>query len=750
VLLVGAVALLATAGLVASGDPPSDGEGTREMAALLEERNRQVNPTRLAFAVNDERARMLEKALQQPRSLDERLLMRVVYARELINAGRNEDALLALDALEDDANTNAPAKWSQGRTTAELWRAVAYLRMGEQQNCSQQNNRDSCLLPIRGRGIHQRREGSTNALAVLAVVLAREPGHLRARWLLNLAHMTLGSYPQGVPAAQLIPPERFAAEYPLATFTNVAHEAGVDVFALAGGTVMEDFDGDDRLDLMISSMGLRDQLRFFHNSGTGTFAERTDDAGITGEVGGLNLTAADYDNDGLVDVLVLRGGWMGPDGRFPLSLLRNLGKGRFADVTKSAGLLRLAPSQTATWLDYDNDGWLDLFVGNESLSEDSYPCNLFHNNRDGTFTDVAPQVGVEVFGFVKGVTSADYDNDGRPDLYLSSGNGDNLLLHNDGPSGPQGSWRFTNVAAAGGVTQPWASFGTFFFDYDNDGWQDLFVAGYGGYGALEELADAVAADFLGLPTPAERGRLYRNRRDGTFEDVTRAMGLYRVVPAMGHNFGDLDNDGWLDVYLATGNPDLAALVPNRMFRNAEGKQFQDVTSAGNFGHLQKGHAVAFGDLDNDGDQDVYSQMGGAYSADRTHSMLYENPGTTNRWVGLDLEGTRTNRKAVGARIEVIVDGKQGRRSLHRVVSTGGSFGVSPHRQHVGLGDARRIVAVRVYWPVSGKTQTFDGLEPGRWYRLREGTPAARAFTAPRFVLGAGGALAAGHQHPRRR
>jgi hypothetical protein len=297
------------------------------------------------------------------------------------------------------------------------------------------------------------------------------------------------------------------------------------------------------------------------------------------------------------------------------------------------------------------------------------------------------------------------------------------------------------------VTAPVTSFGTFFFDYDNDGWQDLYVANYlggwqdplvankGGLPALDPMAGNVAADYLGLPATAERGRLYHNRGDGTFEDVTEPMGLYRVAPTMGHNFGDLDNDGWLDFYLATGNPDLSSLVPNRMFRNAEGKVFQDVTTAGNFGHLQKGHGVAFGDLDNDGDQDIFSQMGGAYSADLAYSALYENPGNGNRWLGLELEGGRTNRKAVGARVEVIVDGKQGRRSIHRRVTTGGSFGVSPHRQHIGLGDASRVIAVKVFWPVSGETQTFAGLEPGRWYRIREGEPKAHSFVVKRFDLG---------------
>ena len=177
------------------------------------------------------------------------------------------------------------------------------------------------------------------------------------------------------------------------------------------------------------------------------------------------------------------------------------------------------------------------------------------------------------------------------------------------------------------------------------------MAGWGGFDAKTMAAD-VAADYLGLPTPAERGRLYRNRGDGTFEDVTKAAGLYKVVPAMGLNFGDLDNDGWLDVYLGTGNPDFGTLIPKRMFRNAEGRAFQDVTTAGNFGHLQKGHAIAFGDVDNDGDQDVFEKMGGAFLADKAYSALYLNPGEGNHWLRLELEGVRSNRSAIGARIKV--------------------------------------------------------------------------------------------------
>jgi hypothetical protein len=321
-----------------------------------------------------------------------------------------------------------------------------------------------------------------------------------------------------------------------------------------------------------------------------------------------------------------------------------------------------------------------------------------------------------------------------PDLYLSLGDAADVLFHNDGPQGKEKRFRFTDVTKAAGLGKPVPSFGTFFFDYDNDGWQDLFVTGFGGFRSTALMGAGVAADYLGLPTVSERGRLFRNRGDGTFENVTEAAGLHRVVPAMGLNFGDLDSDGFLDIYLATGNPELGTLIPNRMFRNHEGRVFQDVTSAGNFGHLQKGHAVAFGDIDNDGDQDVFAEMGGAYAADKAYSTLYENPGHQNQWLGLDLEGVRTNRKALGARIAVTVETKKGVRTIHRTVGSGGSFGASPFRQEIGLGDALRIVSVKIFWPVTGKTQTVAGLTPRRWYNVREGDDKPRELQRRRFAL----------------
>ena len=183
--------------------------------------------------------------------------------------------------------------------------------------------------------------------------------------------------------------------------------------------------------------------------------------------------------------------------------------------------------------------------------------------------------------------------------------------------------------------------------------------------------------------------LYRNRGDGTFENVTAAAGLATIMPTMGSNYGDLDNDGYPDLYLGTGDPTLEMLVPNRVFRNAGGR-FEEVTAAGGFGHVQKGHGVSFGDIDHDGDQDVFMVLGGAFEGDVAQNVLLLNPGHGNAWVTLRLRGTDANRLGIGARIAVAVDTPRGARTIHALAGSGGSFGASTLQQEIGLGDATRI------------------------------------------------------------
>ncbi|MCY4605366.1 MAG: CRTAC1 family protein [Gemmatimonadetes bacterium] len=298
--------------------------------------------------------------------------------------------------------------------------------------------------------------------------------------------------------------------------------------------------------------------------------------------------------------------------------------------------------------------------------------------------------------------------------------GDNFLFHNRGGEPAEGL-PFADVAGRAGVKQPHESFPTWFWDFDNDGWLDLFASGYHYNPDLN--AGDVAADYLGVPTDAERARLFRNRGNGTFADVSQTHHLHKVLYTMGCNYVDLDNDGWLDFYVGTGAPSLRSVMPNRMFRNAGGHVFQDVTASGGFGHLQKGHGVAVGDLDNDGDQDIYAVIGGAYTGDTFQNVLFENPGHGNRWITLLLEGIRANRSAIGARVEVQVETAEGTRSIHRMVSSGASFGASSLQQEIGLGQATAIREIAVLWPGEDAVQRFADVPLDQAYRVRQGEAA---------------------------
>jgi len=657
------------------------------------------------------------------------------HGKALLDEGRNEESVEALARalrLAQDQSAEASLLRELRGSLATAW-----LRLGEQQNCIERHNADACLLPIRSAAVHALPRGSRRAIEELEHLLESDPDDLASRWLLNIAHMTLGRYPRGVPERWLIPENVFASEESFPRFRDVAEQAGVAAFNLAGGSVADDFDGDGLIDIVTSGMDPRDQLRFFRNEGDGTFADRTEAAGLLGEWGGLNLIHADYDNDGDRDLLVLRGGWMsllvgaGRSGH-PNSLLRNEGDGTFTNVTQSAGLLSFHPTQTAAWGDYDNDGWLDLVVGNESTAEDPHPPELFHNQGDGSFVEVAARVGLGPMGFVKAVAWGDYDNDDSLELYVSRHGASNLLFHNEWR--PEGGVGFVDRTREAGVAEPHWSFPAWFWDYDNDGWLDLFVAGY--TDPVDPPIEDAANDYLGRPlVGSDHPRLYHNRGDGSFEERSAEAGLDRTVFVMGANYGDLDNDGFLDLYLGTGAPSYRALLPNRMFRSLAGMRFADVTTAGGFGHAQKGHGVSFADFDNDGDQDLYHQLGGFYPGDAFQNALFENPGGANAWLGLELVGVDSNRDGLGARLRVVVRTAEGRRAIRALVSSGGSFGGSPFRVELGLGRAEAVEVLEVHWPATGKTQRVNDLAPNRRYRIREGESRATAIGLERFRLG---------------
>ena len=591
--------------------------------------------------------------------------------------------------------------------------AISFMRQGEIENCVACCNGESCILPIAGGGVHSKPEGSTHARDVLNELLRIDPDDAAARWLMNLAAMTLGEWPKAVPKRQRLPEELFRSEGEFPRFPNVAGSLGLANPNLCGGSVAEDFDQDGDLDLVTCSWDPSERMLYWRNDG-GKFVERGEEAGFGGEsilCGGLNLVSGDYDNDGLVDIVVLRGAWCGKNGCHPRSLLKNLGGGRFLDVALQAGIADPAfPTQAAAFSDYDLDGDLDLYIGSENSVDLAAPGQLFRNKGDGTFDEVAAAAGVQNLRFAKAVSWGDFDHDRFPDLFISNQGDEKRLYRN------KGDGTFEDVAAKAGITGPKFSFPSWFFDYDNDGNLDLFVCCY------EPLKWwNVSKSWLGLPNDGEKPALYKGDGKGNFTDVAAASGLTRVVLAMGSNFGDLDDDGWLDFYLGTGAPAYEALMPNLMYHNEGGKRFRDVTMAGGFGDLQKGHAVSFFDFDGDGDTDLFEQMGGAYAGDGAADVLFQNPGFGNHRIVVQLVGTKSNRCAIGAELRAeFVDGDGTKRQVCRDVRTGGSFGCNPLRQTLGVGKAAKIDRLEIYWPRSDTRQTFTDVAVDRAVVVTEG------------------------------
>ncbi len=697
------------------GAQPASDVGTRAMVERLAKLPASLGPPGSEFFANERRARELLRQSRTERDPSRQLELSYQAAENLVQAGLSEEAAAELRRLLEGGRGSALGPTESRRIRREL--AVAYLRQGEQANCFLHHNSESCLFPIKGSGVHSALDGSQKAIAVLEPLL-REQNELDLRWLLNLAYMTLGRYPAGVPIEWRILPEAFESKADIGRFHDIAPKLGIGLRGNAGGCILDDFENNGRLDLFVSSTAIDGQLRYFHRNADGTFTERTNEAGLKGLVEGLNIVQGDYDNDGYLDVLVLRGGWLRKFGEMPLSLLHNNRDGTFSDVTAKAGLWRERPTQAAAFGDFDGDGKLDIVVGNESGGWGAHPLELFHNHGDGTFSDVAADSGAKVVGWIKTVAWGDYDNDGRPDVLITRMDGPPLLLHNDG-RGPNGRWGFHDVAPQLGVRAPTMSFPGWFFDFNNDGNLDIFISGY-----FRPLS-SVVAEYLGRDDgPGSRAQLYRND-GGRFTDVSDEAGLHKHLLTMGSNFGDLNNDGYPDMYLGTGAPSLDQLVPNRMFLNERGKRFIDITTSAGVGHLQKGHGVCMADLDHDGNLDIFEVMGGAYTGDTAVSVMYANPGKHhNHFINLKLEGVTANRSAIGARIEVVVGGtEEGRRSIHGVVSSGGSFGASPLEQHLGLGRASRIEEIRVRWPVASGYQLENQKGPialDAFYRLRQG------------------------------
>ncbi|MBV1860923.1 MAG: CRTAC1 family protein [Nannocystaceae bacterium] len=709
---------------------PPDGH-TRMVAALASIRDHADEENRFQGGAQLRQAREWLAAVPQDAPAGRRTSSQLLVALNELRLGNEAVASTILtEALATLVSTHEPWAVDQRQYTLYLL-AVSSLRMAETMNCCVQDMPDSCIVPIRGGGIHSNPEGSEGAIVHLEKLLAeideRHNLYLGARWLLNIAYMTLDRYPDDVPEPYRLPVALFESDETFPPFVNISAGLGTNTFSIGGGAVADDFDGDGDMDIIVSTRDVTERLRYFVNSGDGSFEESGVRAGLEGILGGINLVHADYDNDGLPDVYVLRGGWLSTPSRHPNSLLKNLGDGRFRDVTFEAGLGEdPRPSQAAAWADYDNDGDLDLYVCDElPVSEGGATGQLFQNQGDGTFTDVTAAAGVLNTAHSKGAVWGDIDGDDDPDLFVSNFQQPNLLFKN------RGDGTFVNIAAEAGVEEPRGSIVSWFWDFDNDGSLDLFVPDFGA-----DMPD-IAADALGLEPEAGPPRLFKGDGRGGFESVGSGLGLTGPLAPLGANFSDADGDGYLDMYIGTGGADFDQLMPNRFFRNEGGKRLVDTTISARLGHIQKGHAVAFADFDNDGDNDIFQQIGGSYIADKYADALYVNPGHGNRWLSVKLVGTTTNRSAIGARITAEVEEDGHRRTIVRWVTSGGSYGGNPLTQLIGIGNSERVERLTVHWPGGEADQVFTNVAANAHIQLTEGEANFVTKHVPHFAFPSG-------------
>jgi enediyne biosynthesis protein E4 len=501
--------------------------------------------------------------------------------------------------------------------------------------------------------------------------------------------------------------------------------------SMGAGVAMFDYDNDGWLDLFfVNGARLQDPMphgaspdksdqrywnRLYHNNRDGTFTDITEKAGLQGRLYGMGVASGDYDNDGKVDLLVTNLG-----GNI---LYHNNGDGTFTDVTDKAGVGGSGWCTGACFVDYDRDGWLDLIItryvqwdfsldvycGEHRPGYRSY-CHpdqfgaithlVFHNNGDGTFTDVSKKCGIAGSpGKGLGIAIDDFDGDGWPDIFVANDSVAEQLFRNNRDG------TFSEVALLSGLAydqngHAFAGMGADFGDYRNTGWPSVFV-------------NALAN---------QKYKLFRNDK-GTFDDVTDSIGLGASTMShsgWGAKWIDYDNDGWLDLFIAQGHvmdniqltePTLRYLEPPLLLKNEQGR-FSDVSQQGGpvFTTSMAARGTAFGDLDNDGLVDV------AINCNDGHAIILRNQGSNrNHWITLNLIGTSSNRDAIGSKIRLLTDAGQ----QTRFVSTAGSYiSASDKRAHFGLGSSKKIHHVEITWP-SGIVQRLESVNVDQILTVKE-------------------------------
>jgi ASPIC and UnbV/FG-GAP-like repeat len=517
--------------------------------------------------------------------------------------------------------------------------------------------------------------------------------------------------------------------------------------ALGASAAVADYDGDGFEDVFVTDSKETGKNRLYHNNGNFTFTDVAEKAGLANGNDAENASSdalwLDYNNDGRPDLLVVRFGQN--------QLFENLGGGKFRDVTRKAGLIGYKNAITAIAFDYDHDGYVDLFVGSyfqpvnvfqpdtprffpESFETANNGGGLavYHNNRNGTFSDATAKAGFKLSGWTLDLGHGDANNDGWDDLYIACDFGADRFFVNNG----DGTFTDKTETAVGfdtkkGMNVDWG-------DYDNDGLLDIYVTN-------------ITDDYM-----REGNFLWHNNGNLTFTDVARENGVHDTGWGWGAKFFDYDNDGWLDLYVANGwvsagkdsyvpdifnmvttpgvdfadarnwppmgNKSLSGYQKKRLFHNEQGTGFKDQAALHGVDSVRDGRGVAVADFNNDGRMDLFVANANA------EPYLYRNTQTTgNHWAQFLLEGTKSNRAAVGAQVRITAGGKQ----YLSFVNGGNGFGSqSTQRVHFGLGAAGTIDKVEIRWP-SGLKQVLEKLNVDCIYKIREGRAKTELLVARR-------------------
>jgi len=600
-------------------------------------------------------------------------------------------------------------------TLAKL--GMLQLRLAEVRNCVTNHNQDSCHFPLSENAIHKDKEGSLAAIQTFLTFLETEPKNKHIRWLLNIAHMTLGTHPTGVPSQYLIDSHLFQSKMKFKKFTDIAGALGLQtVYQQSGGAVFDDFDNDGDLDIILTSRGYCDSAVYFQNNGKEGFTNKSVESGLASEFSAGHLIQADYDNDGDLDLYLTRGAWdyliyhqdILKKSQVYSSLLENNGKGVFTNVTKKSGLMSSGPNTVvaAHWSDFNNDGHLDLFVCNELREPD-----LYINNGKKKFINKIKSSGIKNMpNRCKGIAVGDINSDGYPDIYISNYLGENKLYLN------QKDLTFIDTASTTIKKYPFRSFPAFMFDFNNDGNLDIYSS------VFSHRIDHYVKQLLGgRSRNAETPKLFLGNGKGKFQDITKKANHSFTNMSMGINFGDLNNDGFDEIFIGSGHTSFGDITPNHMFYNNQGKELVDITTAGNFGNLQKGHGISFADFDRDGDQDILVQMGGNNDGDRFYPLLYQNPGFNNNWINIKFEGITVNKSAIGTKVKVSFRENGVLRHVYKWVNSGSSFGTNSLEVEVGIGKTKLIHSIEVWWSGQSKSFIYNNIAPNKFYLLKEGS-----------------------------